>query len=298
MTVSKEITEAPCVIFLGAGASKVVGLMLMKEFVDSLKSSNVPERKLFDAICKQKDDLEYLFEQLSDIEKKELLGFTSQPKEGSLELVRSWSATGIDVMALRLNSWLREQVFLHYRQIDENSKKLILLANILKPFLQKSRPLVVFTTNYDPVVEVLCREHLKCNVIDGFRHDMSRSEYLWEREVFDKATFPSGDSLVLFKLHGSANWVQSGGRILKSPPMFAADDTLHTNLLLFPATRKIAIADPYFTCYDYLGKCLANTKLCLVIGYSFRDYDALTRFKAAKIQNPNLRILVVDPWAN
>jgi hypothetical protein len=35
MTVSKEIAEAPCVIFLGAGASKVVGLMLMKEFVDS-----------------------------------------------------------------------------------------------------------------------------------------------------------------------------------------------------------------------------------------------------------------------
>lgn len=54
MTVSKEIIEAPCVIFLGAGASKVVGLMLMKEFVDNLKSSNVPERKLFDAICKQK----------------------------------------------------------------------------------------------------------------------------------------------------------------------------------------------------------------------------------------------------
>lgn len=79
--------------------------------------------------------------------------------------------------------------------------------------------------------------------------------------------------------------------------MFGGEDALHKNVLIFPATRKIAIADPYFTCYDYLGKCLANARLCLVIGYSFRDYDALTRFKAAKIQNPNLSILVLDPWA-
>lgn len=99
--------------------------------------------------------MEYLFEQLSELETKEYLAFTSQPKEGSLELGRSLAAPGIDAMALRLNSWLREQVFLHYRQIDEDSKKLILLANILKSFLHKSLPLVVFTTNYDPVVEVL-----------------------------------------------------------------------------------------------------------------------------------------------
>jgi hypothetical protein len=299
MAVSNDIIRSPCVIFLGAGASRILGLMLMKEFVNSLKEANPPEKDLFDVITKQKEDLEYLFEQLSELETKEYLTFTS-PQEGSnaLGLRRSLMGGGIKATALNLSSWLRGKVFAHYRQIDEDSRKLILIANIFRPLLQKSRPLAVFTTNYDPVVEVLSRKHLKCSLLDGFRHDASRAEYVWDRDVFDKATFPPGDSLVLFKLHGSANWIQSGARILKSAPIFGGEDTEHKNVLIFPATRKIAIADPYFTCYDYLGKCLANAKLCLVVGYSFRDYDALTGFKAAKIQNPSLRILVMDPAAN
>ncbi len=299
MALSKSIIEAPCVVFLGAGASQILGLKLMKDFVGSLKNSNPPEKELFEAICEQGEDLEYLFEELSSLETKEYLTFTSQ-QEGIYGLNSKVQATGhgIKAMAQSLSLWLKEKVFTHYRRIDEDSKKLLILANILKPFLHKFQPLVVFTTNYDPVVETLCRTQLNCTLIDGFRNDASRSEYFWDRDVFDKASFSSGESLVLFKLHGSANWVQSGSRVSKGASMFGRDDTLYKNVLIFPATRKVAIEDPYFTCYDYLGKCLSNAELCLVIGYSFRDYDALTRFKAAEIQNPKLRILVLDNMAD
>ena len=298
MAVSKDIIKAPCVIFLGAGASQPLGLKLMKDFVDSLRNDNPPEEELFEAISKQNEDLEYLFEELSSLETKEYLTFTPQ-REGmsALGLDRSFViGHGIKERARDLNSWLKEKVFLHYRQVKEQDK-LAVLANILRPFLLKSRPLVVFTTNYDPVVETLCYEHLKCALVDGFQANPIRPEYFWNRQVFDEASFSSGPSLVLFKLHGSANWVRSGVRILKGAPMFGGEDPLHKNVLIFPATRKVAIEDPYFTSYDYLGKCLSNAKLCLVIGYSFRDYDALTRFKAAGIQNPNLNIVVFDPKA-
>ena len=264
----------------------------MREFIETVKNSDPPSRELFDAICTQNEDLEYLFEQFAELESKDYLTFQAEPRKVTLGF-------GIKTSAQRLNSWLREQVFLHYRHVDEDNKNLSLLANILNPLLQASHPLIVFTTNYDPAVEILCRERIKCTLVDGFRHDALRQEYFWDREIFDNTSFvPGTNSLVLFKLHGSTDWVKRDARIVKSVPLFGGEDALHKNVLIFPATRKIAIEDPYFTCYDYLGRCLASAKLCLVVGYSFRDYDALTRFKAAKIENPKLNIFVMDPKAN
>jgi hypothetical protein len=292
VAVSNSIVKAPCVVFLGAGASKPLGLMLMREFVFSVKNSSPPDSELFEAVCKQSEDLEYLFEQFAELETKDYLSFQTNPRT-------IMHGSGLQMAAGRLNSWLREKVFLHYRSIDENNKNLALLANILNPLLEKSSPVVVFTTNYDPAVEVLSRGALKCSLVDGFRLDPLRQEYFWDREVFDKVSFPSGiNSLVLFKLHGSTDWVQRGARIVKSVPMFGGEDALHRNVLIFPATRKIAIEDPYFTSYDYLGRCLAKARFCLVVGYSFRDYDALTRFKAAKIENPSMTISILDHNAN
>jgi len=67
--------------------------------------------------------------------------------------------------------------------------------------------------------------------------------------------------------------------------------------MIYPATRKVAIEEPFFTAYDYLEQCLDKAQSCLVIGYSFRDYDTLMRFKSAKLSNERLRILVLDPAA-
>jgi len=36
----------------------------------------------------------------------------------------------------------------------------------------------------------------------------------------------------------------------------------------------------------------------LVVGHSFRDYDSLIRFKTAKLANPQLRIVALDPRAD
>ena len=140
MAVSKDIIKAPCVIFLGAGASQPLGLKLMKDFVDSLKPQPA-RRGTVPAIAKENQDLEYLFEELSSLETKEYLTFTPQ-REGmsALGLDRSFViGHGIKERARDLNSWLKEKVFLHYRQVKEQDK-LAVLANILRPFLLKSLP--------------------------------------------------------------------------------------------------------------------------------------------------------------
>jgi hypothetical protein len=120
---------------------------------------------------------------------------------------------------------------------------------------------------------------------------------VWERTAFDHFAGSQTQSVVLFKLHGSANWHQQNGKITKGPSVSDPTDPECASVMIYPATRKIAIEEPYFTAYDYLEKCLVSAQLCLVVGYSFRDYDTLMRFKAASLRNRRLKIAVFDPDA-
>jgi hypothetical protein len=77
----------------------------------------------------------------------------------------------------------------------------------------------------------------------------------------------------------------------------ALDSDAYSNMLIYPATRKIATEDPFYTGYEYFERCCERAKLCIAIGYSFRDYDALTRLRGAMSVNENLRLLLVGPSA-
>lgn len=91
-------------------------------------------------------------------------------------------------------------------------------------------------------------------------------------------------------------WVKRDGRILKLPfPIYANQEREFENVVIYPATRKVALDDPFFTAYDYFQRTMDACGCCIVIGYSFRDYDALTKLASASIFNPRLKLLVVDP---
>ena len=123
---------------------------------------------------------------------------------------------------------------------------------------------------------------------------------MWDRNIFDRFPRDSEEStLILFKLHGSTNWIKkkNSGIIIRSESFYTEHEPDYDTMMIYPAKRKIALHEPFFTAYDYLQKCLSHAELCLVIGYSFRDYDSRMRFKSAKISNPNLRIVVLDPFA-
>jgi len=87
------------------------------------------------------------------------------------------------------------------------------------------------------------------------------------------------------------------GRIMKVLPVLANDPEIK-NVLIYPAKTKVAIDDPYFTCYYYLQECLSNARIAIFIGYSFSDYDVLTKIKGSFISNPELKIIILDPNAN
>jgi len=307
---ANAIVGTPNLLFLGAGASKPYGLKLMGEFVQSFRqryATPVAPATLLEAICGKNEDLEFLIEELDALSTRDYL----EDQRSLSAVVGLVGGSGwrwpefqkLAVEARELLASLKREVYMHYRSIPDPAET-DLLARPIELLKDGSHPMVVFTTNYDPAVEDFCaRQNFR--LTDGFSRDRQMRTEVWNRKNFDKFALPEPgtadaleQSLILFKLHGSAEWFKKQDRIVKSQPTYDNNDPDYHNVMIYPATRKVAIEEPYFTAYDYLEQCLDEAKSCLAIGYSFRDYDALMRFKSAKLSNNHLQIIVLDPKAN
>lgn len=312
--INEVISKSPVVLLLGAGASKPFGKPLMAEFVRGL-SNDVRYRsdKLFEAIVARQADLEFLFEELEEWKRKSYYAQPGNPLGRIGGAFGVEHAEGSDKLyvgrlvesAESLSGDIKRAVFNTYREIGPASK----IVEIFRPLFSgisehlnpNGRPLPIFTTNYDPAVEDFCQETgSEYPLFDGFVVQPNSATFMWRREAidnFDPHLRPA-PCIVLFKLHGSTNWFKRGKNFVKSDvATYLDDDPNYQNLLIYPAQRKVAVEDPYSTAYEYFQRTLENARLLIVVGYSFRDYDALSRLRVAASYNPGLRIIVVDPNA-
>ncbi len=314
---SEAITRAPIVVFLGAGASKSLGMPLMADFVSGIQEDpDLVARPLHKALLSKDTDLEHVLEELDQLSGKAYvdaaygkLRLADRIKNSNDPNYRATASPGdyfgqTATQAREITQILRKKIFETYASIKEPPK----LLHIFTPFLDglftnmysSKSPLVIFTTNYDPAIEMYAGLSSPYYALsDGFRTDASEGAIVWDRKVFDTYSLSEGTKqLVLFKLHGSTRWSRVRNLIAKIPfDQFADVNAPHQNVLIYPAKTKIALEDPFFTAYDYFQRTLDLTKLVISIGYSFRDYDALTKLKTASLFNPELTVLVVDPKA-
>ena len=207
--------------------------------------------------------------------------------------------------ALRLSMRIKHEIIREYRNVNAEKTLQIYepLFNVLFPYVPKhSGCLPTFTTNYDPAIEEFYRQRDgQYALCDGFNYDRAERQNFWSRSVFDKLQLETEKrNLALFKLHGSVDWVlvKSNQRIRRGQAMFdMMDADAYENVLIYPATRKIATDDPFYTGYEYFERCCERAKVCVAIGYSFRDYDALTRLRGAASVNDSLNLVLLDPRA-
>lgn len=298
---SRDITHAPVTLFLGAGATRPLGKMLMGEFISYLhQDSRFYSDPLFTRIVHKNADLEYLFEELEGWKEKPYMQVRlPEPTGGAALHLDPQYFARISADAAELENALRRKVFAAYRDIDPTKVVPLfnqLLDGIFDRLDSQKYPLVVFTTNYDPAIETYCREcRASYEIEDGFTEEVGRD--VWRRQKFDNFVFPGRKKhVVLFKLHGSVTWAKKSGQVVKLPfGIYAGSQEDFENVLIYPARRKVALDDPFFSAYDYFQRTMDACGCCIVIGYSFRDYDALTKLASASIFNPRLRLLLVDP---
>jgi hypothetical protein len=258
---------------------------------------------LFQAIASRNHDLEFLLQELGELESKAYIDGASRLR-GSPPLP-SFQPTALEASSLISN--IKREVFLHYRSFDNKAAGQIRhhflpLFDAASSVLGSGEPLVVFTTNYDPAVEEFVRQTLgRYGVFDGFVYDPALGEIVWSRTAFSDWR-PSGSSrreILLIKLHGSTNWMEHNGRIARGPGPghLATEDDVISNVLIYPAQDKVAAADPFFTAYYLFEHFLKSAKRLIVVGYSFRDLDATTRLRTAMIDNRDLQVGVIAPNA-
>jgi len=314
-TVENTLPSPRVVLFLGAGASAPLGKKLMGDFIDLLSDVRaVGDSRLFKSIIAKRKDLEFLLEELADLREKSYLpdellkiGKPTLSPPVKLPLLSAGGTRAVfDELANEadlLDYTIRGQIFHHYRSFENPERvhqHFIPLIDEVSGMLPHDEPIIVFTTNYDLGIEVFCREARdKFALTDGFAFDAVFQEMVWQSDFIERWK-PTGNDkrdIILIKLHGSTNWLRRGDRIVRGPEVYTAYDPLVSNVLIYPAERKVTVGDPFFTGYHYLQQILANAECLVSVGYSFRDMDALTRVKSAVRSNPKFRIAVITPDA-
>lgn len=303
MALNTTITRSRILLFLGAGASAALGKPTMKQFVENLNKSLSEDSTA--------DLLRYLIDMRdNDLEAimRDLEIFLDIPYLSSIQCEMGNQEKDVVAkreQALRLRWLIRHAIIKEYRDIDFKRVLEVYrpLFETLFSFIDTSRNCIpVFTTNYDLAIETFCHSTgLEFNMVDGLEHDTFEREVIWNPSEFEHFRLREGAAnIVLFKLHGSVDWIRvlNADKIIKTAAMYdALDSDAYQNVLIYPAGDKMAIGDPYLTAYRYFSKCCESASVIVAIGYSFRDYNVLNALITAREAREELYLIIFSPDA-
>src|SRR5580700_2475383 len=257
---SPTILASPILLFTGAGASAPLGKLLMNSFVDKL-SAQVREKDPGEMLDLLKgfrgNDLEAIMGEL-DV----LIGLEYA---SSISGYRTFSSGGYapfnlePQVAKRLQSLIKHAVIREYRDVDAGQTVKLyepVFDSIFSRLDASKQCLVIFTTNYDPAIESFCEQKYdQYHICDGFAYNQADRHHYWHRSVFDNFQLvPEKRNIVLFKIHGSVDWmsVKALNKIRRVQAMYdQMDSDAYSNVLIYPATRKIATDEPFYSGYEY-----------------------------------------------
>jgi hypothetical protein len=332
---NEYILNSKLFLFAGAGASQPFDKWLMKEFIDHLiteiHSHTVPPKGLhglLDAIIHYRGkDLEDILKEINDITDKNdylgdmtrrnyihdilegdpersqqalaVLGSGAPPAIRSSSISRHYSDLVKRCNGLR--NVIEKMIYDHYGVLSREKIVEVYdpLVNTLTQFVGEDKLLPIFTTNYDCCFEEFVKE-VDFELVDGFSPTHGGRELIWKEDTFDILRLDMAKRyLILFKLHGSVTWYDDDGVIkYLSASIHRPSNERIKNVLIYPAKNKIALDEPFFTAYDYFQRCLDHSASGVFIGYSFRDYDTVTKVKSALKFNNKLRLVILSPNAD
>jgi len=303
MTNENRKQRQDVIFFFGAGASVDAGIPDTYKFVKDFKGyikndcSKVYEqllrileiREAFNeqhfGVKKKQVDVEqllYTLERLIEKDKDPLLAFYERKK---------FNSNLSEAVFLKLKKLLEE--FIREKAIVEDEKKL----DYLKELLKFDTPLEIYSTNYDTCIEQLSHiSHLRYT--DGF-------DIYWNGENFNRDL-----DVKHFKMHGSVIWYENKKtkEYIKIPVhgfiegkkvdlrLIYGEDV--EPLLIYPA-QKHEYIEPLTELQLMFKKRLISkeTKILVVVGYSFRDDYLIHMLWDASRINEDLHIILVSPSA-
>lgn len=329
--IQKNLIKSKIALFLGAGFSSFIGYPLMNKFIYKLADIFEPildpmEQEFIEVISvlKNTTDLEEIFgifesaiEANCILRKEDFFKFQEKSKGGitfpnhiNPTQYTKWvddfktlqMEDKIVTICKKIISKVKKEIFKIYgpkKDIDylgSYGTFFDTIMNLVK-INKKTVFIPIFTTNYDVIIENYF-ENLNNKNIEIFNFFNSKNEFdsnIIQDKIFNKETIIS-----IMHLHGSIFFYKNivENKILNIPISSYLEDNRYENKIIYPLKDKTPIEEPFFTYYDYLSRCLDNTKYLTVVGYSFRDYESLNRIKSSLIFNKDLKIVIIDPNAD
>lgn len=316
--MNPAIYTQPLILFLGAGASVPLGKKATVEFYEWVRSqvevewqfllanisnhiepseevNKTPDVEAVLDFLEKLIEAGKLLEKVGDAKKWRNLEkeFLEKTKILRLRPMGEASVTDLD-KNIRLRDQIKDLVVTHYSEIDRD-KAFELYQLLLEGFPLSTLP--VFTTNYDLAIEkAFGHPDAQFRLIDGFER-RKRTTPEWSGHSYqDYEPSEEGHDVILFKLHGSVDWHLTPTGTIQRVETRQRDPGKLKTILIYPSRQKREIHDePFRTSYDYLFACLTYAKICVIIGFSFRDQEIVEELRAAKGINSNLRLLIMDP---
>jgi hypothetical protein len=162
----------------------------------------------------------------------------------------------------------------------------------------------IVTTNYDLVVEQCAQENPDIPSDTGFEIDSRTNEYYLPVQKFLLGEANYYRSIKYLKLHGSINWWirKRDKKIMRrnepQPSTSLMGESYKEQLMIYPIYEKYVSQDPYFSLYYYFRKLLYFHEEYVVIGYSFRDPSINNAFADALRDRRNSRLIIVNSKPN
>lgn len=158
--------------------------------------------------------------------------------------------------------------------------KQLAFSLLLNHLLHNQNELIIVTPNYDRLIELAC-ESCGLDIITGFngyycgRHDPDGEKD--KISVIERRRNLRGGSgakasvkkhAKIFKPHGSLDWYEVNGNIIRSPCEISA-----RRLIITPGTSKFreGYQHPFDYHREFANKHIQETKAILIVGYGFND---------------------------
>lgn len=321
------------VIFLvGAGASVEAGVSTSKKITEILVnySSYCPSEnsaaienllryiqvRIADHLQVRATDVnfEYILGTLVELSRTKEYPIVPLLGEGDLLVRKLEEKVSLTEIVDKLYKLLRETLFIR-NPLDY----LYPLTN----FLELSKPLDLFTLNYDLCLETVF-EDLNIPYTTGYRKGKGTFQ-IWDGSEFEKHKY----MVRIFKLHGSINW----GHYFEYPPPAAksraTSDTIReaekflarypepvmfnpypigpveptdrsegmVGIMNFGTRKELLYTSSQFTVlFNYFLNALQKANTCVIIGYSFQD-DRINNIleEAAAARNGGFHLVIVNP---
>lgn len=228
-------------------------------------------------------NIERLFNVLIELEKKEehpLYPFIGQWNIKFSEIVSNNFQIIAEFQKLILDK-LKEWVSL---EKDENAN----YYKALKSFkIEYNYPLRIFSLNYDLCVETSL-EGEGIEIERGFDKNLRT----WDYKRYDEIPEDTEPDIFLYKLHGSIDWERNTDT---GEVKFKNINKINTPDLIFGNIYKLQYVDPYLFQFYELRKYSLQSKLIVVIGYSYSDAHINGILSQALRQDKERRILSISP---